>query len=155
MQLTPVFRDVPAMRWAGIMRRYSMESRREIPQLWGQFAPHIGQIPSQVGRRSYGISVLVSGTDCDFDYMAAVEVHASAEIPAGMTEFAIPPQKFAVLLHTGHVSELPGFIDAIYRQWLPTSGLRTAPGPCIECYTEEFCGEKMIGGMEIWVPIVS
>lgn len=154
MLAEPVFRDVPAVRLIGLMKRYSMQSRSEIPQLWGQFVPHIGHVPQQVGHCTYGVSKQVSGNDDDFDYMAAVEVAGQVSVPEGLTEYTIAPHHFAVFTHTEHVSQLPHAIDWIYRNWLPASGRKAAPGPCVERYSEEFCGESGLGGIEIWVPII-
>jgi AraC family transcriptional regulator len=41
----------------------------------------------------------------------------------------------------------------IWKQWLPTSGLKPAPTPDFECYDERFDPFTGEGSIEIWFPI--
>jgi AraC family transcriptional regulator len=135
---------------AGLSRQFSMEDRSKIPELWMQFVPSLGKIPSQVGKSTYG--VCYGGDAKSFQYMAAVEVQKVDELPSGFTHLKIPAQRYAVFNHTKHASLLPQTLDAIYRKWLPHSGLQAADGPALERYTEDFCPDKP-GGIEVWIPV--
>ena len=44
---------------------------------------------------------------------------------------------------------------AIWQDWLPAAGLTPADAPCLERYDQRFDGRTGLGGMEIWVPVVS
>jgi AraC family transcriptional regulator len=148
----PRFENGPAMTIAGLNRRFTMENRAEIPQLWAEFCSHIGKIPGQVGEVTYG-ACYEQAADCSFDYMAGVQVKDSAQLPAGLTHIKIPAQRYAVFMHSKHVSQLPATLDVIFNKWMPHSGLEGTGNPVLEKYTEAFNGETGLGGIEIWIPI--
>jgi AraC family transcriptional regulator len=137
---------------AGLNQTFTMESRKEIPELWNRFAPSIGRVPGQVGVDVYGVS-WNSKSDCQFDYLAGVEVSPAAILPSEFTAVTIPSCRYVVFTHDKHVSIIPQTIDAIWSQWLPESSLKSAGSPCFERYTNEFNPMTGTGGMEIWVPI--
>nr|WP_141731361.1 GyrI-like domain-containing protein [Oligoflexus tunisiensis] len=147
----PRFENGPAMIIAGLDRRFTMENRAEIPQLWEKFVPHLGKIPGQVGKATYGACY---GADAkSFHYMAAVEVKDTAQLPSGFTHLKIPAQRYAVFMHSKHVSQVSATMDVICNKWLPHSGLEAAETPTLEKYTEDFNGTTGMGGIEIWVPL--
>ena len=80
--------------------------------------------------------------------------------PDGMVEMTIPAHRYAIVPHTGHVSEFGNTINAFTREWLPGSGY-TAPEPqpgsalFFERYEEDFNPDTGRGGMEVWQPLGS
>ena len=148
----PRFVNGPARIIAGLNHSYTMETRSQIPLQWKQFSPLIGKIPHQVADASYGVCWNPQ-SDCRFDYLCGVEVSQSDSLSADLTRISIPTARYAVFVHTDHVSMLPRTIDAIWSQWLPESSVKSAPTPCFERYTEEFNPQTGLGGMEIWIPI--
>jgi predicted transcriptional regulator YdeE len=148
----PRFEQGKELIIAGLNRHYTQETRAQIPELWMKFAPSLGKIPTQKGASTYGVC---HGEDNKggFDYMAGVEVQSTSNLPSGFTHLKIPAHRYAVFNHSKHVSELPKTLDAIYCKWLPNSGLAAANAPFFERYTEEFCPDKGMGGIEIWVPL--
>ncbi len=67
------FENGREMLLAGLAQRFSLQTRVNIPSLWAKFGSSIGKVPGQVGQASYG-ATWNSDANCDFDYMAAVEV---------------------------------------------------------------------------------
>jgi AraC family transcriptional regulator len=151
------YEDSPAKGLAGLSRRYTLETRTEIPDLWGRFVPDVEHIPNAVdGHVFYG---LVTNTPDGegFDYMAAVAVSdaaAAAGLPAGFTTYHVPAQRYAVFPHEGTLASLCETIDGVFNRWLPASGHALTNTPTyFERYGENFDPVAGRGDLEIWVPI--
>lgn len=143
------------LRLAGLVGHFSMSNRGEIPALWGRFVPHIGSTPGQIGGMvTYGVC-LNSNDNCEFDYMAGIEVSAEASLPPELTAIEIPAHRYAVFTHADAVDSIPTTIDKVWSQWVPDCGLEIAKSPCFERYTEDFDPLTGRGGIEIWVPLKS
>ena len=137
---------------AGLKVRYSHQTRVNIPKQWERFAPHIGKVPGEVDYKSYGVCFNFDSKG-EFDYLAGVEVADGSELPDGFEALTLAPQRYAVFTHEGHVSGLPLTIEAVWKDWLPKSGLKPVQAPCFERYTEAFDPKTQTGGTEIWVPV--
>lgn len=150
----PRFEDGQELLIAGLNGSYTFETRNQIPAQWEKLCPLMGNIPGQVGQMSYGVSWNCV-TAVSFDYLCGVEVSGQEPLPADLTQLRIPAARYAVFVHPHHVSKLTETIDAIWRKWLPDSGLQASDGSCFERYTAEFDPQTGMGGMEIWVPLKS
>lgn len=137
---------------AGPNATYTFAEREGIPKQWARFAPHIGKVPGQVGKTSYGVCWNYKPGQ-GFDYLTGVEVQDAAKLPKDFSQVRVPPQRYAVFTHQGHVSKIPATLDAIWQKWLPNSGHQPGDGPSFERYSEDFDPQKGAGGVEIWVPI--
>ena len=141
-----------ALLIAGLRMRYSNETIAGIPMQWQRFAPFIGSIASRIGGMAYGVC-------CDFDesgqfdYVCGVAVASLSGLPPELSGVRIPPQRYLVFRHRGHVSGIHATWHAIMDRWLPESGLRMANAPNFERYAEDFDANSGLGGVEIWVPI--
>jgi AraC family transcriptional regulator len=160
-QLEPRIEERGTFRTAGFSRVLSFDQVGEIPQLWQKFDGHWGMIPGQVGLVGYGVCYAPpDGEPSCFGYLAAIEVTPDADIPAGMVEMTIPAHRYAVVPHTGHVSQFGDTIRALTEDWLPQSGhAAPTPGPgdalFFERYAEDFNPETGQGGMEVWQPLAT
>lgn len=141
-----------AMTIAGINASYDMESRKNIPDQWHKFGPHIGKIPGQVGKVAYGVCWNFKG-ECDFEYLTGVEIASGSQFAADMTSVHLPARRYAVFVHREHVSKLPETISKIWTKWAPAAKYEASDAPSFERYSEEFCPDTGVGGMEIWVPL--
>ena len=152
----PRFVDAKPLMLAGLDRRYTMATAGEIPALWDEFGPHIGNVPHQVGSVCYGVSNhMFDGGDA-FRYMAAVEVSEITGLPDDFAGLRLPAQRYAVFPHHEHVSKIKETIGKIWGDWVPNSGHEPAylPG-FFERYSEDFDPEVAVGEVEIWVPVKS
>ena len=149
---TPRFADQAPIIVAGLVERYNRKTKGKIPQLWQRFATCIGTIPGQVGSNAYGVCYNY-GPDGSFDYLCGVQVAGSRSVPDGLTAVEVPRKTFAVFSHTGHVSELSATWQAIFADWLPTSGCTLDKEPNFERYTEAFDPQTGTGLVEIWIPL--
>lgn len=149
------FESGRALRIAGLTGHYTMDTRGEIPALWGQFVPYIGNVPGQVGgMMTYGVC-LNATSNCEFDYLSGVEISPQASPPAELSTVDLAAQRYAVFTHAEAVDSIATTIDTIWSQWVPDCGLKTAKSPCFERYTEEFNPQTGRGGIEIWIPLES
>src|SRR5262249_18497192 len=137
---------------AGLSARYTYQTIQGVPAQWQRFAPHIGNIPGQVGRATYGVCCNFDD-DESFEYIAGVEVSRFRELPAGLTQVRIPSGKYAVFSHREHISSIRVTHATIWSQWLPESGHEVAEAPTFERYDERFDPLTGHGVVEIWLPI--
>ena len=150
----PRFVTAKPLLIAGLSERYSAETCAAIPAQWQRFAPHIGHIPGQVGRVTYG--VIYNGDDAgNTEYLSGVEVSDFSKVPAEFSRLRIPEQRYAVFSQKDHVSTIRQTWLTIWNQGLPESGHKAAGGPEFERYAEEFDPRTGGGGFEIWVPILN
>lgn len=154
----PRFEDGRALLIAGLRNDYSPESVNDLPAQWRSFAPHIGKIPGQVGRATYGVCWCPDNAE-SISYLCGVEVSNFSSLPGEFTIVSIPAQKYAVFTHHGHVSTIRETIEAIGSTWLPDPGQETAGDgetpAFFERYTEEFDPRTGMGGIEVWLPLKS
>lgn len=155
----PRFEDGKPLLIAGLRKTYTPAAMRGIPMQWQAFASHIGKIPGQVGRTTYGIC-WQGANSADIEYLSGVEVSTFAGIADDFTVVSLPAAKYAVFPHRAHVSKLYETCDAISR-WLPDSGHQSAAATDAETpafferYSEEFDPRTGMGGLEVWVPLQS
>ena len=154
----PRMENGKVLRIAGLREHYTSETMRKLPKLWQRFAPHIGNVPGQVGMVAYGLCFNALSPD-GMDYLTGVEISSTSGLPGEFSVATIPAQKYAVFSHREHVSKLYETLDAIH-MWLPGSGLEVSGGfagapDFFERYSQEFDPRTGMGGMEVWVPIKS
>jgi AraC family transcriptional regulator len=152
------FEDGGELHIAGLTQHYDMKDVGQIPAQWERFRPHIGHVPGQVGSTTYGVNLRLSERVEDgFDYVTGVEVRGSEAYPAGWARLTLPPHRYAVFAHRGHISTFASTIDGIFNGWLPSSGFRLQPGgkgtlTMLERYAN-FDVERGTGDIEVWVPV--
>src|SRR5260370_22372866 len=137
----------------GILGHFSDTTWEGIPAQWQRFASHLGKIPGQVGRATYGLCFLQPD---GFDYLSGVEVSGSSGLPADFKSVSIPAQRYLVFPHREHVSKLHNTCQMIF-QWLPTSGhecAKTEGAPdFFERYGEGFDPQSGRRDIEVWAQI--
>lgn len=139
---------------AGLQNHYTAQTVGEIPQIWNRLAPHLGKIPGQVGRTTYGVGFNMGPNG--FDYIAGVEVSDASAIPRELSQLIIPAQKYYAFVHEDHVSKIPETITAILNEWVPSSGREIGKFPSLlERYGEGFNPLTGLGDMELWIPLNS
>jgi AraC family transcriptional regulator len=137
---------------AGIGQRYTCETSAGIPTQWQRFLPQLGTVPGQIGRTAYGVR---SNSDDEggFDYLCGVAVSGFSHLPSDWNCLRIAAHRYAVFLHSEHISTIRSTWTTIWNKWLPESGHEVVDAPDFERYGEEFDSHTGMGGFEIWVPI--
>jgi AraC family transcriptional regulator len=150
--MQPRLVDGGAMLIAGLRERYECLNMSGIPGQWQRFEPRIGTIRGKIGRAAFG--VISAGGGNGIDYLTGVMVSDLAELPADFSHIELPPRRYAVFPHRGHVSTLRQTIHAIWNL-LPQSGHEAATDCFFERYGEGFDPRTGTGDIEVWVPVRS
>ena len=146
---------------AGLGGKYSSDTQPKIPALWQRLQPHLGNVPGQVfpggggkGGRTFRVCYNMDD-DCNFDYLAGVEVSGFRPIfLLRLRDLRIPAERYAIFSHREHVSTMRNVShDRSGQNALPESGYQAADAPNLEYYSEEFDGRTGLGGYQIWIPI--
>ena len=147
--MQPQFVTKPAFTVVGLLIHPSPRSP-EIPQLWDQFVPRIGEIVHGIEPHvSYGLMDNFDPQTSIFDYMAGNPVARVDALPAGMSRWDVPANTYAVFQSS--IPKIGETMDHIYRTWLPTSGYEQAAGPYFEHYGEDFSSDNPV--LTIYIPI--
>jgi AraC family transcriptional regulator len=137
---------------AGLRGHFTPATWAGIPAQWQPLIAY-GKIPGMVGAAHYGLCFNRTG---GIDYLSGVKVSSVAGLPSEFSHCEIPGQRYAVLEHRGHVSELYNTMDAIQRTWAPQHELiRPSEGApdFFERYGERFDPRTGIGDIEVWIPV--
>lgn len=124
---------------------------QEIPALWGQFGPRMGEAQHLADPgASYGLMGRYDQVGM-FDYMAGESVLEVSDLPTGMTHWDVAASTYAVFETT-----LPAIGETfghIYNTWLPASGYQPAAAPVFERYGETFDPTDPTSTLSIYIPI--
>jgi AraC family transcriptional regulator len=150
----PYFENGKRMTIAGLREHYTSSSLDDIPALWRRMTA-LGKIPGRVGSVDHAV-IFPSGNGCD--YVAGCEVVGFGDLPKELIRVEIPPRRYAVFSHDGHVAKLRYTFDAIRCIWLPKSGLQIAGTAdagayVLERYGEGFDPRTGYGDIQVWVPV--
>ncbi|MBL0161427.1 MAG: AraC family transcriptional regulator [Bryobacterales bacterium] len=138
----------------GLGQQHQCQSNAAIPSQWSSFLPHFGHIQGQTGNVAFG--VICNWDDAgSYDYICGVQVPEFPAHPPEFTRLRIPPARYAVFEHHGHVSAIAATWKAVWERGLADAGYKATDGPALERYGEEFNGQTGLGGMELWVPVRS
>jgi AraC family transcriptional regulator len=85
--------------------------------------------------------------------MAGVAVNNFDRSPFGLVQMQLPPQKYAVFSHGGHIAEIGAVLAAIWADALPASRHEAASGPTLEKCGAQFDPRTGLGGFEIWIAV--
>lgn len=137
---------------AGLGDHFTFENLGGLPALWQRVAEHIGHVPGQIGDVRYGVCYNTSEAG-HFDYIAGVEVADFRALTPDFARLKLEKQLYAVFTHTEHVSTTRHTFMAIFNDWLPKSGYKSADAAPFERYDPRFDARSGTGGFEIWIPI--
>ena len=139
----------PAFTIVGLLL-HTQPMSPEIPALWDQFVPRIGEIQHQTeGHVSYGLMGRFDQATGMFDYMAGNPVTQVSQVPTGMACWDLDTQTYAVLETT--LSKIGETMDYVYRTWLPSSDYEAVDAPSFERYGEAFSPGNPV--IDIYVPV--
>jgi len=149
--MQPQFVTKPTFTVAG-MRIHTKPMTPEIPNLWQQFGPRMGEIQHSAEHHvAYGLMDHFDQEIGKFDYMAGVAVVKADDLPTGMTGWDVPANTYAVFEAT--LPTLGETFGYIYNTWLPTSGYQQAAGPNFERYGETFNPDDPTSKLSIYIPV--
>ena len=155
--IKPVFKSIKTVNIIGMMRVFNDNNKHQIPALWQDFIPRLGEIEAIRDACTYGIC-FPNALDDGFPYMAGVAVDSITTIPNGMMATTLHGgQTYAVFTHqigTDSIHEgLQKTLKTIWGQWLPQSEFETAKAADFEYYDDRFDPINAKGEFDIYVPI--
>lgn len=125
--------------------------------LWDRFIGRAARIPNRIGDAMFGVIYGRPETERthphELQYIAAVPVSATDEVPEGMVAWIVPAGTFAVFIHRGPIRTIGETVSAIYRDWLPQSAYQHAETADIELYDHRFCPDGADSEMEYWISV--
>lgn len=148
----PRIEEAPLLLIAGLGERYRFETNTGIPAQWMRLVPLLGQIPGQIGHTTYGVCCNADGAG-SFEYIAGVEVGDFNRLPGDFARIRLPPRRYAVFTHRGHVAGLRATVYSIWNNALPASGLKLDDAPDFERYDARFDPLTGQGEIDIFIPV--
>ena len=148
----PRFEDGGEILIAGLSERYRFETNQGIPQQWRKFGPYIGNLPGQIGAKTYGVSWNGDGAG-NFEYVTGVQVRDFEDLPDEFARVRVAPQRYAVFTHTGNISTMRRTAYTIWNKALSEAGLTALDAPNFELYDDRFDPHTGDGEVEVWVPV--
>ncbi len=148
----PRFAEGETIRAVGLPERHSFKDKTAIPGQWQRFMARFSEIENVLPGIPIGISANVD-EEGDFDYLCAAEVSAFGRKPREFVQLTIPVRRYAVLEHSGHISDLARTYEALWDLWLPSLGLVVADAPSLERHKATFDPRTGSGGVDLWIPI--
>ena len=157
MALQPRFVDRGAFTVAGIARPYKPDTLATIPTQWNEVQSQAQRLNGRVGGDAWGVWFNVLKGGGTFRYLAGVPVGEFAPVHPDFDRVFIAPMQYAVFTHAGPTKDLRNTMDAVLKQWLPSSSyeMQTAVADApdfLERYSDEF-NRTGQGPVEIWLPV--
>ncbi len=147
-EVEPVRRRQGPLRVAGIRARHTAATVASIPSQWQQLA-----LTRELGKDiALGVCCNRDGEGA-FDYIAGMEIGASAAVPSAWHAVFMPAGDYLVAWHAGHISTIRSTWYWLLNDYLPGSGLGLADAPDFERYDARFDDRTGNGGVEIWLPL--
>ncbi|MDQ1062653.1 AraC family transcriptional regulator [Stenotrophomonas sp. SORGH_AS_0282] len=147
-EVEPERRRLGPLRVAGIRARHTAATVASIPSQWQQLA-----LTRELGKDvAFGVCCHRDGEGA-FDYIAGMEIGASAAVPSAWHAVSIPAGDYLVAWHAGHISTIRSTWFWLLNDHLPGSGLTLADAPDFERYDARFDDRTGHGGVEIWLPL--
>jgi AraC family transcriptional regulator len=157
-QMNPKIKTFPQTKFIGKHLSFTYADYRAF-ELWSSFMPRRKEIQNSVGTELYNIQVNPENFDFSptspFVKWAAVAVSNFDFIPEGMETLVLEEKMYAVFNYKGDQSGAAAFFNAIYTQWLPTSGYELGNHPQFEILGEKYKNNDPDSEEEIWIPIQS
>lgn len=154
--MTPTIVNLEAFTLRGVARTFNAETRHQIGQLWNDAVPRLFALPGHNPHALYGACIDMiegDGPDCGFVYMVGIAVEPSAPSTDGMGTIEVPAGRYALFSYDGPITGFPQFVDAVWREYFPSTGLTKRKAPDFERYDERFSAESGGGVVDYYIPV--
>ena len=154
--MNPTLKTFPATKFIGKNLSFTYADYRAF-ELWSSFMPRRKEILNSIGTDLYNIQINPENFDFSpntpFVKWAVVEVSNFDLVPESMETLEIQQGLYAVFNYKGNQSNAAAFFNAIYNQWLPSSGYELGNHPQFEILGEKYMNNNPNSEEEIWIPI--
>ena len=155
--VTPEYRTLDAFTVVGMGTDFIPPETEHLTRLWEQFNARIPAMVGEYPNVAFGVMNSLTRDDVRNDrlhYTAAIAVPSTYPVPEGMERIAIPPSRYAVFVHKGHISAFDKTMSFIWKMWAAQNADRLANTPDFERYDERFDIQTLSGEVEIWIPVI-
>ncbi|MBL8348123.1 MAG: AraC family transcriptional regulator [Rubrivivax sp.] len=163
----PRLQTLPATRFVGLARTYTMTQLGAIPQQWEVFQrQHLSRIDRAKVPAAFGIVHHAAHDGENVQYLCALPAgsglqpgDASGDAPGDapgseLVELALPEMRVAQFAHRGHISGIGASTRAVFEEGLPAAGPRpVGPVDLIEHYGPDFDPRSGFGTVGLWVQV--
>lgn len=146
---TPEIVDFEGLTLVGKSERFTPETRAKIPGHWDACVSTFGH--SLRGKVTFGACHDID--DDAFSYLVGV-ADDGRDVDGRPDRLRIPPSRYAVFRHHGHISTIADTWSAIFDDWLPEAKLTPTGGSEFERYDHDFDPAEP-GKVAIWIPVES
>jgi len=147
------FDDGEAMLVAGVRGHHQFDTvATSIPNQWSTLMDISAQLPG-TDDTTYGVICGADPVAGVLEYLCGYRVAAFDGLAEDVGRVRIPEARYAVFEHRGSVATIGATWQAIFNDWLPTSGKAAASSPDYEVYGKHFDSETGSGVIEIWLPV--
>ncbi len=145
---------LPATRYVGLSRRYTMTELGGIPQQWDAFQQRLAGLDRDRVPAAFGIVHNAANNGEDVDYLCAVPADGGLAPGEGLVSFEHPAMRVAQFEHRGHIAAIRATTRTVFEEALPAAGLQ-AEGPVdlIEVYGPGFDPRSGFGTVGLWVQV--
>ncbi|HWA29851.1 MAG TPA: AraC family transcriptional regulator [Rhizomicrobium sp.] len=148
----PRIEKLPQQLFVGLPEFVAYGNMHTIAGQWQRFmsGPY-EEIENKVPGIPVGIAT--ESTDEGVHYVCAAEVSRFGKIPDGLAKVTLAPQTYLVFAHNDHITTLRKTYEAIWNEWLPSSGRTVVEAPSLDKHNPTFDPRTGNGGVTIWIPI--
>lgn len=125
------------------------DAPKKCMKAWMDFLEKVESIKRTNKKEMFGASFETG--ECEFRYIAAVEVDAHTPIPEGMVEQIIEPAKYVVYSHKGKVDKLGETYADIQNTQIPKDGIKPEKW-WLEVYDERYKYDQDDSEFDILIP---
>jgi len=136
---------------AAIARDFTMDTRDQIPALWGELWQHDFELDGLNMKEAFGASFSVS--ENSFRYGAGYEVSDPNVKPAGGCVITLAGGTYARFSGRLKMMHIPDLFNHAFGTWLPNSGREQAEGSVFEYYPDDPEATEDNRLFELWIPI--
>ena len=147
----PTIQKCPERYVVALARSFTMDTRHEIPALWGELWTHDFGLDGLDLQTAFGVSFDV--TQQGFRYGAGYEVASPDVTPTGGCVITLAAGTYARFSARVQMAQIPQMFDWVFNTWLPGSGHTQAAGAVFEVYPNDPEATEDRRLIEIWVPI--
>ncbi|KIN78316.1 putative transcriptional regulator YdeE [Sulfitobacter mediterraneus] len=139
----------------GMAGSFTADTRSEIPKLWQAFFAAGPDIAGAVPDTMYGVS-FSHDEKGGFRYGVGLEVASVPDqLPEGFCEMHLSEGLYALRRVFGPMTDLPGQMDWMFCDWLPSSEYKLREGAVFERYGPDERNSPDAMAYELWLPVAA
>jgi AraC family transcriptional regulator len=156
--MTPIIERINEKKLVGIKLSISYADYK-IGELWSSFMPRQKAILNKLTNNFISMAIykadyfLSFHPTNKFERWACVEVSAFQDVPDQLETFVLPSGLYAIFKYRGNSTEIDGFYQRIFTDWLPNTPYELDARPHMEILGEKYKNNDPLSEEDICIPI--